>query len=77
MLLEYEVFLDPREKPAGRNSHSQQDPEPTLNTNLISACGDLQATVVISYHSVSRITCVSVTKAFSSGRYSGSVLYRC
>lgn len=33
--------------------------------------------IISSYQSVSRITWVSVTKAFSSGRYSGSVLYKC
>lgn len=32
---------------------------------------------ISSYHNVSRITWVSVTKAFSSGRYNGSVLYKC
>lgn len=30
----------------------------------------------VAHHSVSRITWDSVTKAFSSGRYNGSVLYR-
>lgn len=33
--------------------------------------------MITSYHSVSRITWVSVTKAFSSVRYNGSVLYKC
>lgn len=33
--------------------------------------------IITSHHSVSLMTWVSVTKAFSSGRYRGSVLYKC
>lgn len=71
MVLEYEVSLDTGEKPA--TFHIKLRFFSSLHTGFKrkGRCGDL------SHHSVSRMTWVSVTKTFSSGRYRGSVLYRC